>query len=140
MANDHPHLSPIKTPLKRKNHRISTLESLPQDILIRILCCVDHDDLKQLCQVSESIRDATSIAKRDHFAFSTPSKRVPGLRSSSGVEFEDDEAPKAPKQQRNGYRARIDGKKLADISVALFRSPVKQPWKRNLVFGIEAEV
>ncbi|GMP74880.1 hypothetical protein CsSME_00032148 [Camellia sinensis var. sinensis] len=39
----------------------SLLEALPQDILIRILCNVDHDDLKQLFHVSKPIREAVSF-------------------------------------------------------------------------------
>ncbi|KAL5730633.1 hypothetical protein ACHQM5_003433 [Ranunculus cassubicifolius] len=124
--------SVIKTPVKKNSNNGSgsdstSLESLPQDVLIRILCCVDHDDLKQLCEVSESIKEAASIAKRDHFAFSTPSKKLPGLRSfCDDLEF-DDEPPNAPKQHRNHHRkSRVEGKKLGDITVALFRSPEKQ--------------
>ncbi|KAF5202180.1 F-box protein skip27 [Thalictrum thalictroides] len=136
--------SPLKTPLKKnlilqRRRKESNLESLPQDILIKILCSVDHDDLKELFQVSESIRQATLIVKRDHFAFSTPSKRLEALRSFSKLEMmgrliEDgsDEAPNAPKQQRNKYRNRVDRKKLADISVALFSSPDKQ-WRTNRI-------
>ncbi|PIA55000.1 hypothetical protein AQUCO_00800021v1 [Aquilegia coerulea] len=125
--------SPLKTPLKKKN--FSYLESLPQDILIKILCSVDHGDLKQLFQVSESIRQTTMIVKRDHFAFSTPSKRLQALRSFSKFEMEsliEDEAPNAPKQQRSKYRNGVDRNKLADISVALFGSPDKQ-WRTNRI-------
>ena len=52
----------------------SILESVPQDILIKVLCGVDHDDLKQLFHVSSTIRDATITARKSHFAYSTPSK------------------------------------------------------------------
>ncbi|KAL4590272.1 hypothetical protein LXL04_003199 [Taraxacum kok-saghyz] len=38
--------------------RKSLLEALPQDILIRILCGVEHDDLKKLFHVSKPIREA----------------------------------------------------------------------------------
>ncbi|KAJ4703371.1 putative F-box family protein [Melia azedarach] len=128
--------SAIRTPLKRQcsdkmvdldcDER-SRLEALPQDILIRILCSVNHEDLKQLFHVSKPIREATLIAKECHFAYSTPRKsRVFG----SSIDFEgpneDDEveAPNAPRQMR-GYKSRISGKKLADLSVALFASPQK---------------
>uniref|UniRef100_A0A6N2KPS9 F-box domain-containing protein n=1 Tax=Salix viminalis TaxID=40686 RepID=A0A6N2KPS9_SALVM len=55
-------ISPLKR-LRSLKPEKSNLESLPQDILIRVLCGVDHDDLKQLFHVSKVIREATSIAK-----------------------------------------------------------------------------
>ena len=58
----------IGTPLKRRCGKMveedaekSILESVPQDILIRILCGVDHDDLKQLFHLSSTIRDAVQL-------------------------------------------------------------------------------
>ncbi|XVE87935.1 hypothetical protein DITRI_Ditri19aG0028400 [Diplodiscus trichospermus] len=99
----------------------STLESLPQDVLIRIICGVDHGDLKQLFNVSKSIREATVIAKQLHFAYSTP-KKTKAFRTSIDFEepndLDDIEAPNAPRQWRS-HRS-INRKKLADISVALF--------------------
>ena len=83
----------------------SILESLPQDILIRILCGVDHDDLKQLFHVSRTIRDATIKTRKSHFAYSTPSK-VLVFRDSLDWEepssFEELQTPNAPKQSRRG--------------------------------------
>ncbi|KAJ9168933.1 hypothetical protein P3X46_020408 [Hevea brasiliensis] len=122
--------SPVKTPLKRLcslEPEKSALESLPQDILIRILCGVDHDDLKQLFHVSTVIRESTMVAKKWHFAYSTP-RKTPAFRTpidfENPNELDEIEAPNAPKQQRS-YRSRLNGKKLADISVALFASPKK---------------
>ncbi|XWS18302.1 hypothetical protein CRYUN_Cryun32bG0032200 [Craigia yunnanensis] len=102
-------------------HEKSALESLPQDVLIRIICGVDHEDLKQLFNVSKSIREATVIAKQLHFAYSTP-RKAKAFRTS--IEFEESrkldeiEAPNAPRQWRS--HKSINRKKLADISVALF--------------------
>ncbi|GJQ90749.1 F-box protein SKIP27-like protein [Tanacetum coccineum] len=42
----------------------SLLEAMPQEILIKILCGVDHDDLKRLFHVSKTIREAVVIAKK----------------------------------------------------------------------------
>ncbi|KAK8664796.1 hypothetical protein V6N13_084570 [Hibiscus sabdariffa] len=98
-------------------NRKAAIESLPQDVLIRIICGVDHDDLKQLFNVSKSIREATVIAKKLHFAYSTPTK-VKAFRTSLDLELNDIEAPKAPVQWRT--RRPINRKKLADISIALF--------------------
>ncbi|KAK1368516.1 putative Heteroproteinous nuclear ribonucleoprotein U-like protein 1 [Heracleum sosnowskyi] len=100
----------------------SVIEALPQDILIRILCGVEHDDLKRLFYVSKSIRAATVIAKQWHFAYSTPTKK---LIFKDPVKFEnsDDayelEAPNAPKQSRNS-RSRLNGKNQGLLSRRLF--------------------
>ncbi|KAL9383975.1 hypothetical protein Peur_024298 [Populus x canadensis] len=105
----------------------SNLESLPQDILIRVLCGVDHDDLKQLFHVSKVIREATLIAKEWHFAYSTPRKtqafrtRI-DFGNPSGLD--EIEAPNAPKQRRS-YKSQLNRKSIADVSVALFASPKK---------------
>ncbi|KAE8733224.1 putative Heteroproteinous nuclear ribonucleoprotein U-like protein 1 [Hibiscus syriacus] len=95
----------------------SAIESLPQDVLIRIICGVKHDDLKQLFNVSKSIREATVIAKKMHFAYSTPTK-LKAFRTSLDLELDDIEAPNAPTQWRS-HRS-INKKKLSDITVALF--------------------
>ncbi|XP_031393868.1 F-box protein SKIP27-like isoform X2 [Punica granatum] len=61
--------SAMHAPLKRQcSGRLSiesdksALETLPQDILIRILCGVEHEDLKQLVRVSKSIKEAVSLS------------------------------------------------------------------------------
>ena len=117
----------IGTPLKSRCSEMveedaekSILESVPQDILIRILCGVDHDDLKQLFHVSSTIRDATITTRKLHFAYSTPSK-VLVFRDSLDWEepssFEELQTPNAPKQLRRG-RSRLKGK--LSFAVALF--------------------
>ncbi|XP_015578154.1 F-box protein SKIP27 [Ricinus communis] len=123
--------NPIKTPLKRLcslEPEKSTLETLPQDILVRVLCCVNHDDLKQLFHVSTAIREATLVARKLHFAYSTPRKipafRTPIASTENPTEFDEFEAPNAPKVSRC-YKSRLNRKNLMDISVALFASPRK---------------
>ncbi|GAA0169202.1 hypothetical protein Leryth_019616 [Lithospermum erythrorhizon] len=101
----------------------SPLESLPEDLLVRVLCGVNHEDLKSLYYVSKSIKEAAMVAKKLHFEFSTPRKTV-GFRSVADNEWlsglSDVEAPNAPKQSRR--RSELNRKKLSDISVALFAS------------------
>ncbi|PON50415.1 F-box domain containing protein [Trema orientale] len=101
----------------------SPLEALPQEILIMILCGVDHEDLNQLSHVSKAFREATLVAKQTHFAYSTP-KKVRAFRTAIDLEdstWADDEieAPNAPKQSRV-TKSRLEGKKLDSISVNLF--------------------
>ncbi|CAL9237930.1 unnamed protein product [Arabidopsis halleri] len=104
------------------------LEDLPLDILVRIICGVEHEDLKQLFHVSKTIREATLIAKQSHFAYNTPRKASVFHHGRFGwdkpFDVEDDgeeiEAPGAPLQKR--YRlSRINrNKDDSGVSVALF--------------------
>lgn len=119
----------------------SLLEALPQEILIKVVCGVDHDDLKQLINVSKTIRDATVIAKQLHFAFSTPSKTKVFRNSidllNNPMDFDECEAPNAPKQVRRTNRPRISEKKLEDVSIALFadeEDEEEQRWARRSLF------
>ncbi|KAF7803550.1 F-box protein [Senna tora] len=120
------------TPLKRMrsgiltvNSERSRLEALPEDILIRVLCGVDHEDLKQLYHVSKTIKEAALIAKQWHFEYSTPKKKTPAFRTPIEMEEANEfpeievEAPNAPMRKS---KSRLSGRKLADISVALFAS------------------
>ncbi|CAJ2678421.1 F-box protein at1g61340-like protein [Trifolium pratense] len=98
----------------------SRLESLPQDLLVRVLCGVDHDDLEQLFNVSSSIREASEIAKQMHFEFSTPKKNTVAVRSPFDIEngFDEIEAPNAPMLKKS--KPILCANKLAGISVSLF--------------------
>ncbi|XP_022977983.1 F-box protein SKIP27-like [Cucurbita maxima] len=136
-----------KTPSKRRCSVVSTtvdagwslLEVLPQEILIRILCGLDHDDLKQLVRVSKTISEATLIAKEWHFAYRTPSK-IRAFRTSielddNFIDLDEIEAPDAPLTRR--FRSPLSRKKLADISVALFAEEEQWPRKK---YAIETEM
>ncbi|XP_050370357.1 F-box protein SKIP27-like [Argentina anserina] len=125
-----------KTPLKRQRSAcfdfnidfedgVPKLEALPREILIKILCGVDHEDLKQLFHVSKAIREATIIAKQWHFAYSTP-RKIRAFRtkidfSEWNEDLDEIEAPNAPKQKRL-HRALPSRKKLNEISVNLLDS------------------
>ncbi|CAH9133700.1 unnamed protein product [Cuscuta epithymum] len=52
------HCSEVSFPACQK----SVLDALPQDVLIRIVCGVEHDDLKRLFHVSKGIREAVSVS------------------------------------------------------------------------------
>ncbi|CAH2038289.1 unnamed protein product [Thlaspi arvense] len=96
------------------------LETLPQDILVRIICGVEHEDLKKLVNVSKTIRDATLIAKKWHFEYSTPRKTLffrGGLDSviDLGDEIE------APLLKKYSFSRIICNKKVSKISMALFK-------------------
>ncbi|RZC65490.1 hypothetical protein C5167_009180 [Papaver somniferum] len=142
-----PFNSPIRTPLKKQRsitrldsenlpllqQDILSIESLPQDILVRILCCVEHEDLKQLVHVSKSMKDAALVAKKWHFEFSTPNAKTAALRSfnsSEDLSRFDMETPNAPGKQ-GFYRHRISREKLTDLAVALFHSPEEENWSKK---------
>ncbi|KAL5579310.1 hypothetical protein UlMin_011752 [Ulmus minor] len=94
----------------------SPIEALHEEILVTIICGVNHGDLNQVNLVSKAFKAATEKAKKQHFAYSTPSK-VPALRTFG--EFDEIEAPNAPKQDRK-CRPRLTGKNLSTIAANLF--------------------
>ncbi|XP_042466687.1 F-box protein At1g61340-like [Zingiber officinale] len=106
--------SPVKLCGRSRLGKTNRLENLPQDVLVRILCKVEHRDLKRLLLVSKTVNAATSVAKELHFAFATPISK-PVFRD------ETKETPNAPKQQRIA-KSRLDGSKLSSIATALFTS------------------
>ncbi|GAA0164876.1 hypothetical protein LIER_20414 [Lithospermum erythrorhizon] len=115
----------------------SSLGSLPQDVLVRVLCGVNHDDLKSLYDVSRSIKEAAMIAKRLHFEYSTPRKTVGFQSAADNEELSDIEAPNAPKQSRI-RRSVMSRKNLSDISAALFTSDDEETWPReDVLMGME---
>ncbi|MCL7048331.1 hypothetical protein MKW94_007223 [Papaver nudicaule] len=140
-----------ETPLKNRcvsesytEEEESVLESIPQDVLVKILCGVDHADLEQLYHVSNKIRDASLIAKQWYFAFSTPSSKSTGYKnifsdSEELSKLESIEAPNAPRQERIS-KSRISPKKLAGLAVALFRSTEEDEWSRNGAMLLETVV
>ncbi|XP_048141690.1 F-box protein SKIP27 [Rhodamnia argentea] len=117
----------------------SGLEALPQDVLIRILCHVEHGDLKQLVRVSKTIKEATVVAKQWHFAYTTPTK-IRAFRNSFDLQNPSDcdeiEAPNAPLR---AFRSRISRKKLADVTAVLFASPDEGQWTRRGSLFMETE-
>lgn len=98
------------------------LVSLPQDLLVKILCKVTHEDLKHLILVSKPVNEATLIAKGQHFAYSTP-RMKPVFRKADDLDLDDDlidsrEVPNAPMRRRVA-KSRID---FGSIAVDLFPS------------------
>nr|UDP26502.1 F-box protein [Cynodon dactylon] len=119
-ASPAPH-SPVRPLRKQRSTRlhkdgaVSLLESLPEDVLIKVLCKVSHGDLGQLLLVSKPVREATIVAKELHFSFATPSAKV-GFRYEECSD--DDERQWAPYKQRK-VAGHLGGKDLAGIAVNL---------------------
>uniref|UniRef100_A0A1J3D904 F-box protein n=1 Tax=Noccaea caerulescens TaxID=107243 RepID=A0A1J3D904_NOCCA len=117
---------PVKKPKSETTEsNKSLLESLHQDILIRVLCHVDHEDLARLKRVSKTIRAAVFEAKKSHFDYSTPKKSLPFrdsilvLEEYSNLSDHDGEIepPNAPIRRRNTNRE----SDLSKISTVLFK-------------------
>ncbi|GJN32727.1 hypothetical protein PR202_gb21250 [Eleusine coracana subsp. coracana] len=126
-ASPGPH-SPVRSLRKQRSTRLqmndgaSLLESLPEDVLINVLCKVNHSDLKQLILVSKpnntnigcsTLFLQTIVAKERHFAYATPSAK------SCFRDEQDDEQQWAPRQRRVAGRSRFGGKDLEGIAVNL---------------------
>ncbi|XP_010467813.1 PREDICTED: F-box protein At4g05010-like [Camelina sativa] len=99
------------------------------DILIRVLCHVDHEDLDTLKRVSKTIRKAVIEAKKSHFDYSTPKKRLPfrdavlimeedsNSNWDSSSQSDEMEPPNAPIRRRTINRE----SDLSKISMVLFK-------------------
>ncbi|KAL9666616.1 hypothetical protein QQ045_000951 [Rhodiola kirilowii] len=99
---------------------------------IRVLCGVGHGDLKQLMLGSKSVMKAALVAKKLHFAYSTPTK-VKAFRNNMDMKDSDVEieAPAAPRQSRISRR-KISLKTKEDLAVSLFQqSDEAENWFRR---------
>lgn len=63
-----------KTPQAEPCNSESQFESLPMDLLVKIVCHLHHDELKAVFHVSQRIRAAAVIARQYHFNFTTPDR------------------------------------------------------------------
>ncbi|KAK6150269.1 hypothetical protein DH2020_015201 [Rehmannia glutinosa] len=63
-----------RTPRAEEYESESRLESLPIDILVKILCHLHHDQLRAVFHVSQKIRKAVVIARQFHFNYTTPDR------------------------------------------------------------------
>lgn len=56
----------------------SYLERLPFDLLVQIVCCLQHHNLKTVSQACRRLQKAVSIAWHSHFNFTTPEREGKG--------------------------------------------------------------
>ncbi|KAK2630672.1 hypothetical protein QOZ80_UnG0729360 [Eleusine coracana subsp. coracana] len=63
-----------KTPVEAAFAGDSRLESLPLDLLIKIVCNLHHDQLKSVFHVSKRIRTAVQLARQLYFNYTTPDR------------------------------------------------------------------
>lgn len=120
----------------------SRLESLPMDLLVKILCHLHHDQLKAVFHVCQKIRKAVCIARQFHFNYTTPDRSRQEMLSimtplptehwpfvskgdGSGIFLPSPHTPKAP---RHGPRppSRLKATELRQVSAKLFQDPAFQ--------------
>ncbi|XP_057860814.1 F-box protein At4g35930 isoform X1 [Cryptomeria japonica] len=113
----------------------SRLESLPVDLLLRILCLLHHDQLKTVFHVSQRLRKAALVARQCYFNYTTPDRsRQEMLRLTTprpdehwpfldGVGFT--KCPLTPKAPRHDQRPplRLSLAEMRQISASLFQGP-----------------
>ncbi|KAH7446797.1 hypothetical protein KP509_01G076500 [Ceratopteris richardii] len=114
----------------------SLLESLPLELLVRIVCNLHHDQLKPTFHVSRRLRQAVLIARECHFDFTTPDReRQDALQlstpradlnwpfnknNSAGAGPSRPPTPKAPRQPPKPPQARISLAEMQQLAGPLF--------------------
>ncbi|XP_065855162.1 F-box protein At4g35930 isoform X2 [Euphorbia lathyris] len=126
-----------KTPRMEDCESDSRLESLPMDLLVKILCHLHHDQLRAVFHVSQRIRKAVIVARQFHFNYTTPDRsRQEMLRTMTPLPTEhwpfiskgDGKgvflaSPNTPKAPRHGPRppSRIKVTEMKQIAAVLFQ-------------------
>ncbi|KAJ0703551.1 putative F-box domain-containing protein [Helianthus annuus] len=121
----------------------SRLESLPMELLVKILCHLHHDQLRAVFHVSERVRKAVVIARQFYFNYTTPDRsRQELLCTSTPLPTEhwpfvskgdgkskDLKLPSTPKAPRHGPRppSRLKLTEMRQIAAVLFQEPAFAP-------------
>ncbi|KAL8194111.1 hypothetical protein R6Q57_026353 [Mikania cordata] len=121
----------------------SRLESLPMELLVKILCHLHHDQLRAVFHVSERVRKAVVIARQFYFNYTTPDRsRQEILCTSTPLPTEhwpfvckgDDKSkdlklPNTPKAPRHGPRppSRLRLTEMRQIAAVLFQESAFAP-------------
>ncbi|MCO5599618.1 hypothetical protein L7F22_053724 [Adiantum nelumboides] len=114
----------------------SLLESLPLELLVRIVCYLHHDQLKSTFHVSRRLRQAVVIARQCHFDFTTPDReRQDALQlttprgdfnwpftraNAGGAGPSRPPTPKAPRPAPKPLQARISLAEMQQLAGPLF--------------------
>ncbi|KAK9070143.1 hypothetical protein SSX86_010543 [Deinandra increscens subsp. villosa] len=121
----------------------SMLESLPMELLVKILCHLHHDQLKAVFHVSERIRMAVTIARKFHFNYTTPDRSRQEMLNTMTplptqrwpfVSKEDEKrkvltVPRTPKAPRHGARppSRFKWIEMRQVAAVLFQESSFSP-------------
>lgn len=126
-----------KTPRAEELESESRLESLPMDLLVKVLCHLHHDQLKAAFHVSQRIRTAVLHARQYYFNYTTPDRSrqemlrtmtpLPGERWPFSSKGDGRSAwmtsPYTPKAPRHGPRppSRLKYTNMRQIAAVLFQ-------------------
>ncbi|KAF5765884.1 putative F-box domain-containing protein [Helianthus annuus] len=121
----------------------SRLESLPMEMLVKILCHLHHDQLRAVFHVSERIRTAVIIARKFHFNYTTPDRSRQEMLNMMTplptqhwpfVSKEDEKKkaltlPRTPKAPRHGARppSRYKLIEMRQVAAVLFQESSFSP-------------
>ncbi|KAE9607823.1 putative F-box domain-containing protein [Lupinus albus] len=125
-----------KTPRVEHCYSDSRLESLPMDLMVKIICHLHHDQLKAVFHVSQRVRKAVVVARQFYFNYTTPDRsRLEMLSTMTPRPTErwpflskgDEKAlkirsPHTPKAPRHGPRppSRLKVSELRQVAAVLF--------------------
>ncbi|MFS7955034.1 putative F-box domain-containing protein [Helianthus anomalus] len=121
----------------------SRLESLPMELLVKILCHLHHDHLRAVFHVSERVRKAVVIARQFYFNYTTPDRsrqeilctatpqpteQWPFVSKGEG-KSKDFKLPITPKAPRHGPRppSRLKLTEMRQIAAVLFQESAFHP-------------
>ncbi|KAF7809630.1 F-box protein [Senna tora] len=126
-----------KTPRPEDFESESRLESLPMDVLVKVLCHLHHDQLRAVFHVSQKIRKAVLIARQFYFNYTTPDRSRQEMLSAmtprpnehwpflsrgdaKGMRIASPHTPKAP---RHGPRppSRLKVSEMKQVAAVLFQ-------------------
>ncbi|TVU01129.1 hypothetical protein EJB05_22226 [Eragrostis curvula] len=144
-----------KTPVADEFEGDSRLESLPLDLLIKIVCYLHHDQLKSVFHVSKRIRTAVQLARQHHFNYTTPDRsrqemllnktplpkeHWPFIRiDGSDVRVSTPRTPKAPKHaSRLARLSQLDIKQITTVLFPESSLPLKR--RRSVPPGLPRPV
>ncbi|KAG6496246.1 F-box protein At4g35930-like [Zingiber officinale] len=134
-----------KTPKAVNPKGLSRLESLPMDLLVKILCYLHHDQLGAVFHVSQRIRGAVLSARQQHFDYTTPDRsRQELLRTKTPAPTEHWQftsmengrviqmsSPHTPKAPRHGPRpSHLHTMDMKQISAVLFHESSLHPRRK----------
>ncbi|KAJ3692648.1 hypothetical protein LUZ60_011743 [Juncus effusus] len=109
-------------PKRRRNggpelESINIIESLPQDLLVKVMCRVDFCDLKHLNLVSTTFCAAAKVAKDIHPSYCTPIKQ-----EVTNMENYKDTPDVVVRSVRHSYSYSPPEKDISAVAVVLFEN------------------
>ncbi|KAL8211181.1 hypothetical protein R6Q57_005618 [Mikania cordata] len=117
----------------------SRLESLPMELLVKILCHLHHDQMRAVFHVSEKVRKAVVIARQFYFNYTTPDRtRQEALCTATPLptehwpfvskinDFKLPTTPKAPRHE-TGPPSRLKLIEMRQIAAVLFQESAFPP-------------